>query len=159
MRWLLATLTDELLPVARPDDQVGIRFVPGSEEGYRAPVRRHTTTMLSPEKIHQIGLDSLAELADEWAELGGRVLGTSGLPEIFGRLRQDPALRFERTEQIVAMVAAASRRAEEARPRWFPDYRIPDCVIEEINPIEVNNAPLAYYRPPAGAPGPVRTAC
>jgi hypothetical protein len=45
------------------------------------------------------------------------------------------------------------RRAEEARPRWFPDYRIPDCVIEEINPIEVN-APLAYYRPPAGGTRP-----
>jgi hypothetical protein len=33
MRRLLATVTDELLPVARPDDQVGIRFVPGGEEG------------------------------------------------------------------------------------------------------------------------------
>jgi uncharacterized protein (DUF885 family) len=154
MRRLLATLADELMLVARPDDQVGIRFVPGGEEGYQAAVRRHTTTMLSPEEIHQIGLDCLAELAGEWAELGGRVLGTTDLPEIFGRLRQDPALRFERTDQIVAMVAAALRRAEEARPGWFPDYRIPGCVIEEIDPIEVNNAPLAYYRPPAGGTRP-----
>ncbi len=154
MRRLLATLADELMPVARPDDRVGIRFVPGGEEGYRAAVRRHTTTTLGPEEIHQIGLDYLAKLADEWAELGGRVLGTSDLPEIFARLRQDPALRFERTDQIVAMVAAALQRAEAARPSWFPDYRIPDCVIEEINPIEVNNAPLAYYRPPAGGTRP-----
>jgi uncharacterized protein (DUF885 family) len=154
MRRLLATLADELMLVARPDDQVGIRFVPGGEEGYQAAVRRHTTTMLSPEEIHQIGLDCLAELAGEWAELGGRVLGTTDLPEIFGRLRQDPALRFERTDQIVAMVAAALQRAEEARPGWFPDYRIPGCVIEEIDPIEVNNAPLAYYRPPAAGTRP-----
>jgi uncharacterized protein (DUF885 family) len=154
MRRLLATLTDELLPVARPDDQVGIQFVPGGEEGYGAAVRRYTTTMLSPEEIHQIGLDCLEELATEWAELGGRVLGTSDLPEIMRRLRQDPALRFERTDQIVAMVAAALRRAEEARPGWFPAYSIPDCVIEEINPIEASNAPLAYYRPPAGGTRP-----
>jgi uncharacterized protein (DUF885 family) len=149
MRRLLATLTDELMPVARPDDQVGIRFVPGGAEGYQAAVRRHTTTTTSPAEIHQIGLDCLAELADEWAELGGRALGTSDLPQIFGRLRQDPALRFERTGQIVATVTEALRRAEEARPGWFPDFSIPDCVIEEINPSEVNNASLAHYRPPA----------
>jgi uncharacterized protein (DUF885 family) len=153
MRRLLATLTD-LLPAARPDDQVGIRFVPGGEEGYLAAVRRHTTTALAPEEIHQIGLDCLAELAGEWAELGGRVLGTTDLPEIYQRLRQDPALRFERTGQIVAVVAEALRRAEEALPGWFPDYRIADCVIEEINPIEAGNSSLAYYRPPAGPTRP-----
>lgn len=154
LRRLLTTLTAELMPVARPDDQVGIRFVPGGAEGYRAAVRRHTTTTLSPAQIHQIGLDCLAELTAEWAELGGRVLGITEPAEIFKKLRQDPALRFERTGQIVAMVTAALRRAEEARPGWFPDYRIPDCVIEEINPLEVNNAPLAYYRPPAGGTRP-----
>lgn len=154
MRRLLAALADELMPVARPDDLVGIRFVPGGEEGYRAAVRRHTTTTLSPEEIHEIGLDCLADLAGEWAELGGRVLGTTSLPEIFGRLRQDPALRFERPDQIVDMVAAALQRAEDARPDWFPDYRIPDCVIEEINPVEADNGPLAYYRPPAGGTRP-----
>jgi uncharacterized protein (DUF885 family) len=150
MRRLLATLT-ELMPVARPDDQVGIRFVPGGEEGYRAAVRRHTTTTLTPEEIHQTGLDCLAELAGEWAELGGRVLGTTDLPEILTRLRQDPALRFERTGQIVAVVSEALRRAEEAVGGWFPDYRIAECVIEEINPIEASSSSLAYYRPSVGS--------
>ncbi|GLW05760.1 hypothetical protein Misp01_08900 [Microtetraspora sp. NBRC 13810] len=149
MRRLLDTLRDELLPVARPDDRVGIRFVPGGEEGYRAAVRRHTTTELTPEEIHRIGLDCLDRLAEEWSELGGRALGTTDVPEIMRRLREDPALRFERTEDIVATVGAALRRAEEARPGWFPAYDIPECVIEEISPIEAGNAPLAYYRPPA----------
>ncbi len=63
MRRLLACLHDELLPGARPDDQVGIRFVPGGAEGYRAAVRRHTTTELTAEQIHQIGLDVLAACA------------------------------------------------------------------------------------------------
>jgi uncharacterized protein (DUF885 family) len=149
MRRLLDTLRDELLPVARPEDRVGIRFVPGGEEGYLAAVRRHTTTELTPEEIHQIGLDCLDALAKEWSELGGRALGTSDVPEIMRRLREDESLRFERAEDIVAMVGAALRRAEEARGDWFPAYDIPECVIEEISPIEAGNAPLAYYRPPA----------
>ena len=94
MRRLLACLHDELLPGARPDDQVGIRFVPGGDEGYQAAVRRHTTTELTAEQIHQIGLDVLAALRAEWAELGGRVLGTTDVPAILARLRDDPALRF-----------------------------------------------------------------
>jgi uncharacterized protein (DUF885 family) len=149
MRRLLGCLRDDLLPVARPDDQVGIRFVAGGDEGYLAAVRRHTTTSLTPEQIHQIGLDCLDALREEWAELGGRVLGTSDLPAILARLREDPALRFTDTAQIVRTVTGALARAEAVRDQWFPRYEIPDCVIEEIDPVEAGNAALAYYRPPA----------
>jgi uncharacterized protein (DUF885 family) len=151
VRRLLARLRDEL-PTARPDDKVGIGFVPGGTEGYLAAVRKHTNTDLSPEQIHQIGFDTLAALRDEWAELGGRALGTSDVPEIQRRLRDDPALRFTSPGQILATVTDALRRAEEARDDWFPAYDIADCVIEEIDPVEAGNSPLAYYRPP-GADG------
>ena len=147
---LLACLQDELLPIARGDEQVGIRFVPGGEAGYRAAVRRHTTTDLSPDEIHQIGLDSVAALRAEWQELGATVLGTADLPEIFAKLRNDPALRFTQRSEIVETVTDALHRAEAARPQWFPPFDIADCVIEEINPIEAENAAAAYYRPPAG---------
>jgi uncharacterized protein (DUF885 family) len=149
LRRLLACLRDDLLPVARPDEQVGICFVPGGPEGYRAAVRRQTTTTLSPEEIHQIGLDCLEALRSEWAEIGGRVLGTSDVPEILHRLREDRSLRCTDSAQIVDVVAGALQRAEQARDRWFPRYDIPDCVIEEIDPVEAGNAPMAYYRPPA----------
>jgi uncharacterized protein (DUF885 family) len=149
MRRLLACLREELLPVARGDDAVGIRFIPGGAEGYLAAVRRHTTTDLTPEEIHQIGLDCLAGLEAEWAELGGSVLGTADVPSILARLREDPALRFTSSAEIVRTVTDALRRAEEARDDWFPAFQIPDCVIEEIDPVEAGNAPLAYYRPPA----------
>ena len=150
MRRLAAGLQDELLPGARGDDEVGVRFAPGGEEGYRAAVRRHTTTDLAAEEIHQIGLDCIRDLQAEWAELGARTLGTSEVPEILHRLREDPSLRFTDTSQIVDVVGDALRRAEAARDDWFPAYEIADCVIEQINPIEAGNAALAYYRPPAG---------
>ena len=152
LRRLLACLRDELLPVARPDEQAGIRFVPGGPDGYRAAVARHTTTSLSPEEIHQIGLDTLAALADEWAELGGRALRVTSVPEILARLRTDPALRFASSGQIVTTVAGALERAQAALGDWFPALDVPGCVIEEIDPVEAGSAPLAYYRPP-GAGG------
>jgi uncharacterized protein (DUF885 family) len=152
MRRLLACLSDELLPAARSDEQVGIKFVAGGPDGYAAAVRRHTTTGLSPAEIHQIGLDCLAGLEQEWAELGSRVLGTSQVPEILARLREDSSLRFTDSAQIVAAVTGALHRAEAARDDWFPAYDIPECIVEEIDPVESGNAALAYYRPP-GAGG------
>ena len=149
MRRLLACLRHDLRPAARPDTEVGIRFVPGGAEGYLAAVRRHTTTELSPQEIHQVGLDVLAALRSEWAQLGGNVLRISDVPAIHDRLREDRALRFSDSAQIVRTVTDALRRAEEARDDWFPALTTPDCVIEEIDPAEAGNAPLAYYRPPA----------
>jgi uncharacterized protein (DUF885 family) len=150
MRRLLARL-EAGLPAARPDDRVGIRFVPDGPDAYRAAVWRHTTTKLVPEQIHQVGLDTLAELQPQWTDLGQRVLGVDDVAEILARLRDDPALRFTDAAQIVDAVTGALRRAEEARNDWFPAYGIPECVIEEIDPVEAGNAPLAYYRPPAAA--------
>lgn len=147
MARLHADLSEELLPLARSDEQVGIRFVPGGEDGYRDAVRRHTTTELSPEEIHQVGLDRIAELQEEWSERGGRVLGTSDVAEVRQRLREDPSLRFGTTQEILGVVTNALHRAEAALANWFPDYQLPTCVVEEINPIEANNAALAYYRP------------
>ena len=74
------------------------------------------------------------------------------MPDILARLRTDPALRFTDSAQIVATVAGALDRAEAARGDWFPPLAAPPCVIEEIDPVEAGNAPLAYYRPP-GAGG------
>ena len=147
---LSAVLQDVVAPNARDDEHVGIRYVPGGEQGYRAAVRRHTTTELDPAEIHEIGRQCLRELADEWAEIGGRALGTTDVVEIRRRLREDPSLRFTDTRQIVGVVTGALARAEAVRDAWFPPYDIAPCVVEEIDPLEAGNAPMAYYRPPAG---------
>jgi len=147
MARLHADLREELLPLARGDEQVGIRFVPGGEDGYRDAVRRHTTTELSPDEIHQVGLDRIASLQAEWLERGGPVLGTSDVAEVRKRLREDPSLRFATSQEILGVVTNALHRAEAALDGWFPNYHLPTCVVEEISPIETNNAALAYYRP------------
>ncbi|QNG35522.1 DUF885 domain-containing protein [Geodermatophilaceae bacterium NBWT11] len=152
IRPAMAALADTLrglLPVARPDDRVGIANVPGGEEAYVDAVARHTTTDLTPAQVHQIGLDTLAELAPRWSEVGQRVLGESDFPAIVSRLRTDPALRFQTSDQIVAVAQAALERAQAAQDDWFPHYDIAPCVLEEINPVDAEGAAMAYYRPPA----------
>jgi uncharacterized protein (DUF885 family) len=144
-----AVLAEELLPAGRPADRVGVCHVPGGPEGYLAQVRAHTTTDLTPEEIHETGLRLVAELREEFAERGGRVLGTDDVPEVLRRLRDDPALRFTDSAGIAATVEGALRRAEAALPDWFRRYDVAPCVVREMDPVEAENSVLGYYQPPA----------
>ncbi|HEY5112370.1 MAG TPA: DUF885 domain-containing protein [Acidimicrobiales bacterium] len=146
---LCAYLEHDMLPVARDDEHVGICWVDGGASSYRKAVRRHTTTELSPDEIHTIGLERLESLQGQWSALGERVLGESDVPTVLSRLREDQALRFTSSQEIVTVVTEALHRAEAARNDWFPPYEIAECVIEEIHPIEAKSAALAHYRPPA----------
>jgi uncharacterized protein (DUF885 family) len=149
MQRLAEFLGRELAPVARPDDRVGIREIPGGEAGYLAGVARHTTTALSPREIHQIGLAELDELDGLWSKIGQEALGRSDFATIAARMRDDPALRFRTSAEIVAVAQDALDRAEAVRDAYFAHYDIPGCVIEEVNPIDADNTAMAYYRPPA----------
>jgi len=149
LRALAARLREELLPLGRTGEDVGIHAVPGGTAGYAAAVRRHTTTDLTAPEIHRIGLDVLEEMEAEWSTVGGRALGETEFPRIAERLRSDPALRFETSAEIVAVAQGALRRAEAARDDWFPALAVPDCVVEEINPVDAAGSALGYYRPPA----------
>ena len=146
---LAATLRSDLLPVARPDDRVGIGNIPGGAEAYARATARHTTTDLTPEQIHQIGHQAIAELGGQWQTVGQRALGTSDIPEIFRILRTDPALRFETSAQIVAVAQAALDRAIAASDRYYEGPSIGPCEIVEINAVEAEHGSLAYYRPPS----------
>src|SRR6202035_5871853 len=103
-----------------------------------------------------IGLAELDELAGLWSQIGQEVLGESDFATIAARMRDDTALRFGTSEEIITGVQEALDRAESARDIYFEHYDIPACAIEEINPIDADNSAMAYYRPPAvdgGRPG------
>ncbi|SDD24114.1 DUF885 domain-containing protein [Glycomyces harbinensis] len=147
-RWRTA-LETELLPVARDDEHVGVCNVPGGEAGYRAASRYFTTTDLTPEEIHRIGLDEVARLRGEFAEIGARALGAADAGEVIDRLRGDLSLRYETADEILADVTAALHRAEEALPTAFLDYDVAPCNVQVIPEAAAKGSTLAYYTVPA----------
>ncbi len=140
---------DEVLPTARPNDAVGIAALPGGDEMYARAIRRYTSLDIEPAAAHQIGLDEIARLGDEYRELGGPVLGTTDLTEIYDRLREDPALRFETAAQVREQAERALARAENATPDWFNMRPASPCVVQAIPEVGAADAPLAYYMPPS----------
>lgn len=142
-------LADDVAPAARPDDEVGLVHLPDGADLYADAVRLHTTTDDTPEHYHRLGLDLVAALADEYRDLAGRVLGTTDLPEIFRRLRDDPALRFSTSDEVLATAEASLRRAEQAMGDWFDGVPRTPCQVRSIPAIEAPESTIAYYQPPA----------
>ncbi|MFC6091226.1 DUF885 domain-containing protein [Saccharothrix lopnurensis] len=133
----------------RPADRVGVGLLPGGQEIYAALARLHTTTDRTPDDLHRTGLELIAGLAAEYAEVGRRVFGTSDVAEVFSRMRTDPALRWDSAEELLTAARAAVARAEEAAPRWFG--RLPEqrCRVEPVPEADAPGQPMAFYAPPS----------
>jgi len=137
-------LRDEVLPEARPDDRTGLCWLPDGEAAYNATLRYYTTTAKTAEEIHEIGLQQVAQLADEYRELGPEVVGTDDLQQIFEAMRTDPKLHFETGEQLVEAAEVAMRRAWDAMPAWFEVLPKAPCSVQATT-----TGAKAFYFPPA----------
>lgn len=137
-------IADQVQPAGRSDEKPGLSWLPDGEASYAALITRHTSLPLSAGAIHDIGLQQVERLDDEYRELGAEVLGTSDLTEIYGRLRDDPDLHFESGPEVVEYSENAMAKAKAAMGDWFGRLPKADCVVTET-PV----GPLAFYIPPA----------
>jgi uncharacterized protein (DUF885 family) len=138
-------LAEEILPAGRPDDRVGVCWLPGGDEIYRTLARVHTTTDRGPDELHQTGLDVIAALTDEYAEIGARVFGTSDRTAIFARMTSDPAMRWRDADELLSSAREAVGRAETAVSGWFGRLASQQCKIEPVPPADAPGAPSAFY--------------
>jgi uncharacterized protein (DUF885 family) len=144
-----AVVREEILPAARPDERAGILHIDGGRDAYTRLIRLHTSLDLSPDEIHRIGLDEVARIDAELAELGGRVLGTTDPEVIRSRLRSDPALHFTTRDEVFATAEEALARARTAIPDWFGLLPVAGCTVVRMSEHEEEHSTIAYYRQPA----------
>lgn len=142
-------LASDVLPAARSPERAGLCWLPGGEELYAAAVRRHTGAAHAPDALHALGRAAVEALTEEYQTIGGQALATSDLTDIFGRLREDPALRFTSVQEVRTAAEVALARAQEAVPRWFGRQPRTGCVVRPMDPHEVEHGTIAYYQPPA----------
>jgi uncharacterized protein (DUF885 family) len=137
-------IADEVRPAARSIEEPGLCWLPDGEITYARAIHRHTSLSMDPREIHEIGLQQIAKLADEYRAIGSEALGTADLDTIFSRLRDDPELHFDNGPEIVAASEAAMAKAKAAMHQWFGRLPEADCVVAETP-----TGPTAFYFPPA----------
>ncbi|NLD75569.1 MAG: DUF885 domain-containing protein [Acidimicrobiales bacterium] len=145
-----SALADELMPVARSDDEAGLQWIPGGDDLYRALIRIHTGLALSPEELHQVGMqEATVSLPAEYREIGARYFGTDDLAEIFRHLLEDPDLRYRDGDEILAHARTCLDQATAAIPEWFGILPEAPCELTPVPEYLAADAPAAYYTPPA----------
>jgi uncharacterized protein (DUF885 family) len=142
-------LKTKIAPAARPQDKAGLAFLPGGKECYLKRIRIETSLDLTPEALHQLGLDEVAKFRRDLSELGGKVLGTTDVAEIQRKLRSDPAMHFKDAAEIEAKAEQSLAKAKAAIPNWFGTLPKADCVVKVMGMHEAPNSTIAYYRQPA----------
>jgi uncharacterized protein (DUF885 family) len=138
------TIRDTIRPKARDDDHVGLRWLADGSDVYDRMIRYHTTLELSAQEIHDIGLAQIEKLKGEYQSLGLEVLGTADVPDIFRRLRDDPALHHTSGADIVSASKIALAKATAAMGDWFGILPKAACDVEEVQ-----SGAIAFYFPPA----------
>jgi len=150
-RWV--AVVKELLPRARPSDQAGLVHLPGGEADYARAVRIYTTLPLSPQELHQTGLDEVAALEARAVELGAG-LGLSRLDEVFAALRDSSGTISP--QEAIRRAAAAVKRAEERAGELFPAPLPPPCEVTPMPEVVAVSGAAPHYTPPrldGGRPG------
>ena len=143
----------ELLPVSRSEDEAGIGHIPGGQADYERAVRVHTTLALTPEQLHQIGLDAVESLEARACELG-RDLGLTSLDEVRDAVRASAGERSP--EAAMQDAIAAIRRAEALAPEFFPSPLPAPCAVTPMPQFVASSGAAPHYTPPrldGGRPG------
>ena len=149
----LATfLREEYLPQSRAG--IGIKEVPNGREWYEYLARYHTTTDLTPDEIHEIGLQEVARIRSEMEDVMDSVAWEGDFRSFLEFLRTDPQFYYETGEELLDAYRAMSKKIDAYMPTLFNKLpRAPYGVI----PIPMESAPFtttAYYNAPsAGRPG------
>ncbi|REK12524.1 MAG: DUF885 domain-containing protein [Actinobacteria bacterium] len=144
-----AGLADYIAPTARPDDRVGLKWIPGGDRIYQSLIHRYTQLERTAQEIHDIGQKWGTEiLVDQWAEIGQAAFGLDDIERLFAHLHQDPALRFGSADEMLEHARDAVDRAWDAVDDWFNLKPTEKCDVVPVPEAVAPAMPPAYYMQP-----------
>jgi uncharacterized protein (DUF885 family) len=147
----LAGLLQVQLEQATEDD--GVWKLPGGEAYYAFLLRNHTTTELSAEEIHQIGLDEVQRLSKHVKEILQDLDIPSDQPGVqLAALRDDPQYHFSGDGQREAIIRTYEEILEEVNqrmPELFNFGSLKEIAVERLPEFKEPDSPIAYAQPPA----------
>lgn len=145
------TALDEVRPMA--DSDAGVWRLPNGEAYYNARLQLSTTTDLTADQIHEIGLAEVARVQAEMEVIKAQVGFDGPLIDFFTLLKTDPRFQYPNTpegkEQYLTDARAFVAQVMEIAPLWFSD--LPEAALEvrAVEPFREATASIAFYNSPA----------
>ena len=137
----------EYLPACR--DSVGVWDSPGGEAWYQNRIAWFTTTNLTADQVHELGLKEVARIRGEMQKIIEQVGFKGSFPEFLQYLRTDPKFRYTDPQRLLDAYLVMAKRIDPLLPQYFGKLpRMP----YGVRPIPAESAPdttTAYYQGPA----------
>ena len=145
-------LLNDYLPNSR--DSIGIKDIPNGKKYYEYLAKYYTTTNLTPDEIHTIGLNEIDRIRSEMEQIINDVDWDGDFLSFLNYLRTSPRFYYDNSEDLFNAYLIMSKTIDPLLPKIFKVFpRAPYGVI----PIPDETAPFtttAYYNSPSpGRPG------
>ncbi|MBL8519746.1 MAG: DUF885 domain-containing protein, partial [Betaproteobacteria bacterium] len=130
-------------------DKAGRDAIPGGKEWYAYSVRNYTTTRMTPDQIHDLGLKEVARIRAEMAKIQAHYKHTGTLTEFLKWADQDAQFRpFKTEKEILDTYAALNETIKSKLPEYFG--RSPKAPLEIRPEPELTKATASdHYSSPA----------
>ena len=143
-------LMQEQQRVAPTDDGIW-RFANGAEQ-YNALLRYYTTTDLSADQIHQLGLDQVARIHGEMRAIQNQVGFKGDLPAFFTHMRTGKQFFYPNTpagrQKYLDETQASYARIQAKLPRYFGTLPKAPLTVKAVEPFREKSAGKAFYQRP-----------
>lgn len=133
--------------IAPTDDGIW-RFAEG-DKYYAALLKSHTTTDLTADEIHALGLKETARIHDEMRAIMAKVGFTGTLQEFFAYTRTDPRFYHTSREAYLAEAEAKLAAMTAKLPEFFNTLPKDPLVIKPVEAFREKSAGKAFYQRPA----------
>jgi uncharacterized protein (DUF885 family) len=140
-------LTTEYVP--HGPEAVGVWQLPEGAELYAFLARRYTTTSLTPDEIHALGLAEVKRLRAEMEAVKARTGFQGSLAEFFRFLRTDPRFYYRTGDELLTRYRSLAKRIDPLLVRLFKTLPRQPYGVEPTPEAMAPDATTGFYYPGA----------
>ncbi|MGB3807113.1 MAG: DUF885 domain-containing protein [Erythrobacter sp.] len=133
--------------IAPTDD--GIWRLPDGDDYYAALLRNYTTTDLTADEIHELGLQNVERIHGEMRAIMDEVGYEGDLQDFFEFTRTDDRFYYDTREGYLADAQARIDAIEERLPEFFGVLPSDPLTIKPVEAFREQSAGKAFYQRPA----------
>lgn len=152
-RRLREFIATNYLPATR--ETAGMGALPDGAAWYARSARQGTTTDLTPERIHRIGLDEVARIHEEIRKAMKQAKFRGSMQKFFRFMQEDKRFRFADEEALLAFHRGLEAKVMAGVPAQFSLLPRAGFEIRPVEPWRAVSAPAgSYTRPSEDGSGP-----
>lgn len=137
----------------RATDEAGVWKFPKGDEFYNLVLKRVTTTNLTANEIHEIGLNEVSRIHGEMKKIMEETGFEGSLQDFFAFMKNDEQFYYEDTEEgkkaYLKEAKTTINKMKPKLPELFNTLPEADIVVKAVEPFREKSAGKAFYQQPA----------